>query len=410
MTVASTLRIAWRNLWRNPRRTGLALSAISLSVTLVLAYDSILRAYGDWLIEAITGPVLGHVQVHAPGWRKDRAMDRTLRDVAQTVSALRRTPEVADAGARLYAPALAARAEEGFAVLVLGIEAEREAQPARLLADTRVRPSRGRVLMGRLLADSMGVREGDVVALVGQGADGSTANDLFEVTALVQTTVDFVNRQGVLMDLGEAQALFAMPDEAHEIVVHGRDPEGLASLRARVAGRPELAGAEILDWQQLAPELVSLLELVEVAWVFVLVLVFGAAAAGVANTMLMATFERTRELGMLLALGTGPSRLVGLILVEALALGLLGALLGAGLGLGLVALVPEAGIDYAALTGGGPSEISFAGLRWSLRLHPTLAAIDLIRVVVAVVLTSLVACAWPAVRAARLAPARALRE
>jgi ABC-type lipoprotein release transport system permease subunit len=410
MASTSTLRIAWRNLWRNPRRTGLALVAISLSVTLVLAYCSILRAYGDWLLEAITGPMLGHVQAHAPGWRKDRAMDRTLRDVARILEALRRAPEVADAGARLYAPALAARAEEGFAVLVLGLEAEREARPARLLDGVTVRPGGGKVLMGRQLAESMGVREGDVVALVGQAADGSTANDLVQVTALVQTAVDFVNRQGVIMELAEAQALFAMPDEAHEVVVHGRDPERLDSLRARVGALPELAGSEVLDWPSLAPELVSLMELVNVAWVFVLVLVFAAAAAGVANTMLMATFERTHELGMLLALGTGPGRILRLILVESLALGLLGALLGTGLGLALVALVPEAGIDYAALTGGGPSEISFAGLRWSLRLHPTLATIDVVRVGVAVVLTSVLACVWPATRAARLQPARALRE
>jgi ABC-type lipoprotein release transport system permease subunit len=143
--------------------------------------------------------------------------------------------------------------------------------------------------------------------------------------------------------------------------------------------------------------------------VFVLLLVLVAAAAGVANTMLMATFERTHELGMLLALGTSPGRIVRLILTESVVLGAVGTALGCAVGVGLVAVTHQTGIDYAALTGGGPSEISFAGLRWSLRLYPSLSAVDVMRVTLAVAATSVLACAWPAARAARLQPARALR-
>jgi ABC-type lipoprotein release transport system permease subunit len=105
----TTVRMAWRNLWRNSRRTGLALAAIGLSVTLVLAYTSLMRGYGQWLVETLTGPMLGHVQAHAPQWRKDRLMDRTLRGVGATLDALRGDPAVTQATARVYAPALAAR-------------------------------------------------------------------------------------------------------------------------------------------------------------------------------------------------------------------------------------------------------------------------------------------------------------
>lgn len=410
MRLPSTVAIAWRNLWRNGRRTGLALGAIGLSVALVLVYDSVLRAYGDWMTETVTGPMLGHAQVHAPGWRKDRAMDRTLRDVAAALQALRREPEVVGATARVYAPALAALGEEGFGVVVVGLDPAAEARPMGLLAGALEPPRGRRILMGRPLAEMMGAKVGDRLAIVGQGADGSLANDLYEVAGLVNTSVDFVNRQAVLMDLGEAQTLFAMPGEAHEIVVYGRDASRAAELAARLAAIPELSGAEVLDWRTLSPEMVSLIAIVDVVWVLVLALVFVAAAAGVANTMLMATWERTRELGMLLALGAGPGRIVRLVLVESVALGLVGALLGAALGLGLVAVTHQTGVDYAALTGRGPSELSFGGLRWSLTLYPTLAAADVLRTMAAVVLTSLLASAWPAARAARLQPTQALRQ
>jgi ABC-type lipoprotein release transport system permease subunit len=406
----STLRIAWRNLWRNRRRTGLAVAAIGLAVALVLFYHALLRAYGDWILETLTGPMLGHVQIHAPEWRKDRAMDRTLRNVSAVLGELRRDPDIESAEVRIYAPALAALGEEGFAVVVLGVDWEAESRPNRLLSGAATPRARGRALMGKNLAEMMGVREGDQIAIVGQGADGSLANDLFRVEGLVSSPVDFLNRQGVVLSLDEAQTLFAMPDEAHEVVVHARDPENAKPLASRLASLPALAGAEALDWQTIAPEMLSFVEIVDVAGIFALALVFVAATAGVANTMLMATFERTRELGMLLALGAAPGRIVRMILAESVALGLTGAALGGALGALVVAVTHETGLDFAALTGGGPAEISFAGLLWSLRFYPSLAPADVVRTILAVLLTSFVASIWPALRAARLEPARALRD
>ena len=403
-------RIAWRNLWRNPRRTGLALAAIGLSVALVLLYDGLLRWESDWLLETITGPMLGHVQVHAPEWRRTRAMDRTLRGVSGLVERLRREPDVVGVNPRAYAPALAALGEEGFAVIIVGVDIREESRPTRLLTGVTAPLAGHQVLVGRLLAEQMGVRPGAEIALVGQGVDGSLANDLFTVAALVETPVDLVNRQAVIMPLEEAQSLLVMPDEAHEVVVYARDPAQAGALAARLNGSPELGGAEAVDWQTLAPGMVDLLKLVEVAWMFVLVLVLVAAAAGVANTMLMATFERTHEFGMLLALGTAPSRIVQMILLESLTLGVTGALLGTALGGALVAWAHHTGIDYAALTGGGPSQLSVFGMNWTLKIYPRLAPIDITRAVLAVMVTSILASAWPAARAARLQPARALRD
>jgi len=403
-------RIAWRNLWRNRRRTGLALAAIGLSVALVLVYDGVLRWESDWMFDTVTGPMLGHVQIHAPEWRRTRALDKTLPDAARLVDSLRHDGGIAGVAPRVYAPALAALGEEGFAVLVLGVDVAEESKPTRLLAGLAGPVEGRRVLIGRLLAEQMGVRAGAEIALVGQGADGSLANDLFVVDALVDTPVDVVNRQGIVMSIDEAQALFVMPNEAHEIVVYARDPAGAGALSRRLNGSPLSGGGEVLDWQTLAPAMVDLIALVQVVWIFVLVLVLIAAAAGVANTMLMATFERTHEFGMLLALGTAPARIVRLILLESIALGVTGALLGTVLGGGLVAWAHRTGIDYAALTGGGPSQLSFFGMNFSLRIYPRLEWIDIARAVVAVMVTSVIASLWPAARAARLQPARALRD
>jgi putative ABC transport system permease protein len=405
----TSCRIAWRNLWRNWRRTGLALAAIGLSVTLVLVYNGLLRAYGDWMVATITGPMVGHVQVHAPDWRATRGMDQTVQDLERALAAIRRDPGVTSANARIYAPALAALGQEGFAVLVVGLDVQAETAPQRLLSGVPPSLPAGQVLVGDLLARKMGLHPGDVIALVGQGADGSLANDLFTVAAPVHTAMDFVNRQGVMMGLQPAQDLFAMPDEAHEIIAYTSDPDRAAGLAARLAALPELAHAEVLDWKRLAPGMVTLIEYVHTAWILVLGLVFVAALAGVANTMLMSTFERTHELGMLLALGTSPSRLVWMTMLESVALGVMGAVLGGVVGAGLVAWGHHTGVNFQALTGGGPTELTAFGLNWSLLFYPTLAVIDIVRVAVAVVVTSILGSAWPAARVARLQPAGALR-
>jgi putative ABC transport system permease protein len=410
LRLTTTWRIAWRNLWRNPRRTGLAVAAIGLSAALVLIYDGILRWEADWMIDTITGPMIGHVQVHAPDWRRTRAMDSTLRNVSSAVGALRRDESVSGVDVRVYAPALAALGEEGFAVVVMGVDMKEATRPSRLLAGTAAPSGARRVLMGRLLAEQMGVHEESRIALVGQGVDGSLANDLFTVAGLIQTSVDLVNREAVVMPLDEARDLFAMSDEAHELVVYARDPAEAAPLAARLGRLPELSGAEVLDWRTASPGMNDLIELVQVMWIFVLLLVFIAAAAGVANTALMSTYERTHELGMLLALGTSPSKIVSMIVVESLALGVTGALAGTLLGGGLVAWAYRTGVDFAQLTGGGPTNLSAFGMNFSLIVHPRLAPIDVWRVFVAVILTSVVASAWPAWRASRLQPARALRD
>ncbi len=409
-SVPTTWRIAWRNLWRNPRRTGLALAAIGLSVALVLIYDSVLRWEAGWMIDTITGPMLGHVQAHAPGWRRTRAMDKTLHGVTNTIAVLRSHPDVAGVDARVYAPALAALGEEGFGVVVMGVDMAESTRPSRLLAGVSGSLREGEVFLGDLLAAQMGASRGDRIAVVGQAIDGSLANDLLTVAGIVKTSVDMVNRQAVIMPMHAAQNLFAMSDEAHELVIYARDPSNPERLAADLARLPGLATLDVQDWKAAEPGMNELVQLVEVMWMFVLVLVFIAAASGVANTALMSTFERTHEFGMLVALGTSPARIVAMIVMESLALGAFGALLGTTLGIGLVAWAARGGVDFAALTGGGPTNLSAFGMTFTLVIHPRLAAIDVIRVVAAVMVTSLLASAWPAARAARLQPARALRE
>lgn len=405
----STWRIAWRNLGRNKRRTFLALLAIAVGQFALLATNGLMHGYADNIRLAITGPMIGHVQIHEPDWREERAMDLTIRDVDKVLEVVRADDEVKNAGARIYAPVLAAPERDAFGAVVLGVEVDVESTEYGLLSGLDQPLRQGEVLIGNRLARRMKAKPGQEIAIIGQAVDGSIANDLYTIKDIVSSPADIVNQSGVVMRLDDAQQLFYMPGEAHEIVIRAKTSGISGELTHRLAEQPALRGLEVADWKTIVPELVLVVEMADYMGYFVLILVFIAAIAGIANTFMMATFERIHEFGMLLALGTRPVRLVSLILVEATLLGILGVIVGTMLGGVFVAITHQTGIDMASWGGPEASDIAYQGLNLPLEIHPRLTIVDPLVGLVAVIITALTAAAWPASLAARLEPMEAMR-
>ena len=407
----STLRIAWRNLWRSKRRTLLAVLAIAVGQFALLATNGLMHGYADNIRLALTGPMIGHVQVHHPRWREERAMDLVVEHAPEAMAAVRRDPMVMNAGGRIYAPVLVAPKRDAFTAVVVGVEVAVESQSYGLLSglDEPLQP--GRVLLGHLLARRIKARPGDEIAVVGQAADGSIANDLYVVQDVIRGASDLVNQSGVVMALDDAQALLVMPDRVHEIVIRASRSGESEGIAARTAAIPALAGMEVLPWTRIVPELVVLLEMADYTGYFVLVLVFIAAIAGIANTLMMSTFERMHEFGMLLALGSRPVRLVRMIVAEALLIGVLGVVVGTALGYGFVAGTQSSGVDMASWGGNGEmSDLAYKGLTLPLHVYPRVEAYDTFVGFIAVMITSLLASVWPASIAARLEPMEAMRR
>lgn len=412
--IGTTTRIAWRNLGRSRRRTMIALAAIGIAQTAVLAVTGMMNGRNDWTVDAVTGPMLGHVQVHAPGWREDQAPDLVIEDVEARLAAIRGLEGVGQAYARIYAPALAASDVDGHAVVMVGVDAQLEAAPGGLLDGLPEAglPHDRSVLVGSVLARDAGIAVGDELAILGQRADGSLATDLFTVSGLLRTPVDLINRTGVVVSLAAAQDTFGMPDMAHEITIRGAGSgagDAAPALAARIAALPRLAGLEVLPWRVLAPEIEGMLASSSAVGSVVLLVVFIAAAAGVANTMLMATFERRRELGMMLSLGTTPMRLVRMILTEAVFLGLLGVLTGSVCGGLIVLMQGHTGISLLAGAEEGADLTAF-GVNFAGSIYPYLRLSDYVPGFIGVTIVSILAALWPAIFTARLEPVEAMRS
>ena len=412
MASASTLRIAWRNLGRNRKRSLLGIGAIAIGQFAFLATAALMNGYGEQYFNSVTGPLVGHIQIHAPEWRDDRSIDLTLGEIEATLEAVRADPEIEHAAPRVFAPVLAALEEDGFMSMVVGVDPAAESHPDGLLAGIQLADAigRNRVLVGRNFARKHDIEPGMEIAVVGQDIDGSIASDLFTVSEIISSPVAIVNNLGIVVSLEDAQELLLMSDQAHEVLVHVKDMEALDETITRLSVLPALSDTEVLSWREIAPFVVTMVKFIGVYSYIILFIVFIAAAAGIANTMLMATFERSHEFGMLLSLGCRPGRLSKMIATEAALLGLIGVAVGTVLGVGLVLLTAESGIDYAALGGDQASyEVDFKGLQASSHVFPRITPIDVLAGVVAVLLTSFISVIWPILHIGRLEPMEAMR-
>jgi len=406
----STLKIGWRNLGRNKKRTGLALLAIAVGQFALLASNGLMRGYADNIRLAITGPMVGHVQVHAPQWRKERALDLFLEDASRIIEEIRRDKAVKSAAGRIYAPVLVAPRQDAFVAIVAGLDVKVESEPYGMLSGLDEPLKDKHVLLGHRLARKIGAKEGDEIAVVGQAADGSLANDLFVVQDIISSPADMINQSGVVMSLADAQELFVMPDRIHEIIIRAKQAGESEQIVQRLRQNPVLAGTEINPWTDIVPELVVILKTSDYVGYFVVVIVFIAAVAGIANTLMMATFERMREFGMLLALGSRPRRLIRMIVIEAILTGLIGVIVGTVLGYLFVVATAGSGIDMASWGGSGEvKDMAYKGLNLPLHVFPRLELSDTLLGFIAVMFTSLVASIWPAWIAARLEPMEAIR-
>ena len=407
----TTLQIAWRNFGRNTKRTALAILAIAVGQFALLAANGLMRGYADNIRLAITGPMIGHVQVHAAGWRQERAIDLVIEDTERIVGQIQADPSVMSAAARIYAPALFAPEQDAFVAMVVGLQCEIESHEWGLLSGMSEPLEKGKVLIGYRLARKTGAKVGQEIAVVGQAADGSLANDLYVIQDIIKCPVDIVNQSGVVMSLDDAQQLLYMPNAAHEIVVRTNQSGQAKQLSERLRQMEGLNGAEVLPWQELVPELVVLLDMSDWVGYFVVVIVCIAALAGIANTLIMSTFERMHEFGMLLALGSRPRRIVRMIVYEAILTGLLGVAGGTLLGYVFVWVTSSTGIDMASWggSGGEVADMAYKGLNLPLHIYPRLEISDTLLGLAAIMATSLVGSVWPAWIAGRLEPMEAMR-
>ena len=403
--MTSMLRFAWRNVFRNPRRTGIVITAVAVGIGGTLFSVAIFSGMMQQMVENAIQTDLGHLQIHARGYDADPAIGLLLGEGGrEEIDALAGDPAVRAFAPRIRGEGLVTSPSASVGVRVLGIDPRRERSlslVAGSLVEGRYLEVPRRALLGEGLARRLAVEVGDKIVISAQDLSGDMTGEAVRVGGIFRTPLAALDRATLFLSLEEAASLFGLGSAISEVVVLGGARDEIPALQARVlAALPE---REVRRWDELQPLLRYMLDTMDqMAWGLYLT-IFIAMSFGIANVLLMAIFERIREIGILLALGLSRSRLVFMVVSESIFVTLVG--LGIGFGLaGLCLVLLSGGIDLSAFSEG------MAAFGMGTRIVPALGIQDLTIPTVVALITALLASAWPALRAVRLRPAEAVRQ
>lgn len=409
------LKLAARNLARYWRRTLLTSGLIVLGIVAVLLFVSVSGSFKSVMIGQITDSMMGHLQVHRKGYvasidNLPLNLNVKPKALEKVELALRSLPEVAAWSPRLKFGAMFSNFTETTSIRLNGILPEREAAAMPDLAGRLVAGSvtnglvePGKLLIPELLAKGMKVKPGDTVVLVATNLDGSVNGQTFVVQGVLEAVTGPGGRDGYL-HLDDARALLRMNDnEVNEIAVRLKEIDGLdrvaERLRTELAGVVNPQGQAVLDvhsWDQLSP-FANIARMIDMLDLFIRIMLVGIVLIAIMNVMIMAVYERIREIGTMAAIGTPPRRILGLFVGEGLLLGLVGTAIGTALSLLLV---------YAL----NLWPVSFNFGRQMIELAPAITPGEVLWIGAIVVLVAVIASLQPAWKAARMDPITALRH
>ncbi len=398
------LKLAWRNIWRNRRRTYITLFAMSLTLALMIAYSGLVWGLFNQMERNATllGP--GEIQIHRPGYLDDRSIYRTIDSPETVIAVLEKGG--ARAAPRLQGFGLSSRKENSLGTQILGIDPRREKEITTFykhLAYGTFIDEPGDVVLGSKVAAGLDAAVGDELVVVTQAADGSIGNDLYRVTGVFKSISEEIDRSTIMMSLDDFRQLFGMGNVATEITVRRNSTtDNLDQLRDRIqAALPEL---EVKTWRELFPAISDMIDLADVSIYILYVIVYFAAALITLNTMLMSVFERIKELGIMMAIGLRPLQIFTLILTETIFLTLCSIAVGLTVGTAGSLYLTRHGLDLSVFTDG----FTFAGIVAEAHWFAVTTPETVLPPIVFIFIISLLSVLYPAAKACRLKPVDAL--
>lgn len=402
------VRLAWRNTWRQRRRTAIVVVAMSLTLAMMMLYDGLIAGFEQVVYGNAVKVLGGNIQVHAVGYRDSLESSPLLPlpDDTSIVDAALVQPQVVAASRRINTGGLVTSRAGAFAVRVVGIEPAAE-EPVNLAARN---VTSGRYLaaddedyafIGQGLATAMDIEVGDRFTLAGSAAHGQTRRRTLTVVGIYDLGLEDVERRSVYISLAEAQSLFNLSGQSTEVAIFlealGQEGAVIDALSA------SLADVEVDSWETSFPDLQNTLGTKNAVMNVFSVIVQLAAGIGILNLLLMAVYERTREIGVLAALGLRPRQISLLFVLEGTIMGLIGVVVGIVLGLAMNAALGRVGIDYTSFS----SMTSYMALI-SGRVYPTLGTERLLERALTIAIIAALASLYPAYEASRREPAEAL--
>ena len=402
------LLLSWRNIWRNPRRSILTILAVFFATALLIFMLSFQFGAYDDMISASVRLSTGHFQVQAEGYQDKPNIRKVIDQPGVLLEIINGLPGVENSVGRAETFALAAGSERSNGLLVTGVIPDLEISTSSLPGQIRhgrylTKKDHGAGVIGVLAAKRLRIGIGDECTLIGQGRDGSVAATVLEIVGIYKTGVDEFDRSTVQIPLTDFDSIFSMGGGVNRIVVNVSVLGETDHLVQSLAKMEEFKGLRILSWDKLTPGLKQSIELDLIGGLIMYAILVLVVAFSILNTFFMAIFERTREFGVLMSIGTKPIRLVKIILMESLAMAVIGIFAGMIVGIGVTLFFSIYGIGL------GESGELMAQYGFEDRLYPTLSLLSIVAGPIIIGIVTFITAIIPALKIPRMRPVDALR-
>jgi ABC-type lipoprotein release transport system permease subunit len=409
VTVNIYLKMAWRNVWRNKRRTLILISAISVGLAGLMVSLGLTRGWTKSSIDKSLNSYVTHIQIHSAGFEENPLIEKNFVLTPKIKSTLDSNTEIANYGARIRAIGLVANAKYSGGAKLIGVDPDAEARMTRiddsivegeyLSADN----ARG-IVIGRDLAEKMKTKVGKKVVLTAGDVNGEGAYAAFRIVGIYANEDLNFESLYVFVNLSAAQQMLSLGDSISEIgimLIPLGDSEQVAEALTTTIGDE---GMEILPWPKLLPLMVMMEMMVNEMVGMYYIIIFIAMAFGIINSFLMAVYERVKEIGVMMAIGMKPRAVVIMVLMESLMLGMVGILLGVAIGWGLNTYWSIYGLDM--------SWASEGGRMWNMttRLYFVTTLEDVITAIVSASVAMVLMTLYPAIKASRFKPVEAISQ
>lgn len=402
--------IAARNILRNPRRTAITTGGTAFAIIAYVFLFGFFDGFGEQIIDTSTRYLTGHIQLERAGFRRELAPELALDQADELLERIRRVPNVAAAAPRIQAQALASSAAKSEGIVLIGVDPQAERAVTfihqTIVQGKALEPGAQReIMIGRKLAEKLNVRLGEKLVVMVQAADGSLATAAYRIGGIFATESSAFDGAIGFVALSTARSLLALGERSSTINIRLADraklDQTLDELRRSVSGSEHV----FVPWQELLPQIDGMVNLIRVFSYILLLIVFSVAALAVMNTVFMAVAERTREFGVMMALGTSPGAIIRMVVYETLVLMALASVIGYGGGMLLVEYFGRRGIDLSVFFASYSSIPGLTGI-----IYPKLIVANIAGPGVLLFVASILVSLYPAAKAAQLDPVKAIRH
>ena len=400
-----TIKLSWRNLWRNPTRTNVTISAVALCIAILIIFQSMIVGLIEKAVFNTTNLIIGEVQIHANDYLNDRSIYKSLKN-REKIKSIAKKNNIGFVE-RSYGFGLISSGTKSAGTQFWGVNPESELQHFNFAkhmdeGNFLTNSSLNKIVLGKKLALSLAAKVGSELVVFVQGADGSLGNELFYVSGILKNVADSIDRGAAIILKSDFDILFSSNDLIHEIALNSKgnfEPEEIQDLMSA-----EIKDVEIDTWKQLMPTISLMTEKMSVFMRTLFSLIFTIAAGlGIMNTMIMSTYDRMKEFGIIRAIGATPWRIIKQVSLEAITLTVIASIIGTIVGLSTALYFQKYGFDVS-----GQGNLSFGGVvmdpiwRASVSLEIVLLPITLM------ILICVISSLYPASIAARIKPVEAI--